>query len=226
MPPSDLKAVIFDLDGILTDTSVYHARAWADLVRSLGYEPPPDLEERVKGISRMASLRIALGEHADEYSEEQLQDLAARKNARYQEAIRDVGPDDLYPGALELFDDLERAGIKVVIGSASKNTKTILEHLGIADRFDAVSDGYSHTHPKPDPEVFLVAAEMVGARPEECIVVEDAEAGITAALNGGFTAVGMGTYESLKHAHLFVEGLQELSAERLKELHARVQGEG
>lgn len=226
MAQPDLKAVIFDLDGILTDTSIYHARAWAELVRGLGYEPPEDLEERVKGISRMASLRIALGDHADEYSEEQLQELAAKKNARYQEAIEDVGPDDLFPGALALFDDLERAGIKVVIGSASKNTMTVVERLGIADRLDAVSDGYSHTHPKPHPEVFLVAAERAGARPEECIVVEDAEAGVTAALRGGFTAVGMGTYESLKHAHLFVESLEELSAERLKELHAQVQGDG
>jgi len=216
-----LRAVIFDLDGVLVDTSRHHAAAWARLVRSLGHNPPDDLEERIKGIARLAAVRVALGQHASQYSDAELAALADRKNAWYVESIRGIGPKDLYPGARELFEDLRRAGIAAVLGSASKNARTVLEKLGIADDFSAIADGFSFTHPKPDPDVFLAAARLAGVRPEECIVVEDAAAGIDAALAGGFVAVGIGTYESLKHAHLYVRSLTELSAARLKDLHAR-----
>jgi len=190
---------------VLVDTSRHHAAAWARLVRSLGHNPPDDLEERIKGIARLAAVRVALGQHASQYSDAELAALADRKNAWYVESIRGIGPKDLYPGARELFEDLRRAGIAAVLGSASKNARTVLEKLGIADDFSAIADGFSFTHPKPDPDVFL----------------EDAAAGIDAALAGGFVAVGIGTYESLKHAHLYVRSLTELSAARLKDLHAR-----
>lgn len=187
-----LKAVIFDLDGVLVDTSVFHAKAWADLVRSEGFEPPADLEDRVKGISRMASLKIALGEHAQQYSEAELEALAARKNACYLDAVRTVSPDSLYPGAQALLDGLRAAGIKVAVGSASKNAKAVLDGLNLTGAFDVISDGTRHTRGKPHPDVFLAAAWKVGAAPQECIVVEDAPAGIDAALRGGFVAVGLG----------------------------------
>jgi len=216
-----LKAVLFDLDGVLVETSKYHAQAWADLVRSLGYEPPVDLEEQVRGISRMESLKIALGEHASQYSTSELEELASRKNACYLEAIKTITPADLYPGALELFASLKAAGIKIVLGSASKNVRQILAGLQISEHFDAIADGYTYKHGKPHPDVFLTGAKMVGATAQECIVVEDAAAGINAALDGGFVAVGMGTFDSLCHAHLFVRSLCELNAERLTALHAR-----
>jgi len=219
--PAQLKAVIFDLDGVLVSTSVYHAQAWAELVRSLGYEPPADLEERVKGISRLASLKIALGENASKYSEDELTELASRKNEYYLALIGNITPADLFPGVLELFDDLRRSGIRIVLGSASRNARPILRSLGIAQFFDAVADGYEYKHGKPHPDVFLTGARMVNAAPSECIVVEDAAAGITAALDGGFVAVGMGNYESLRHAHLFINSLEEVSAQSLRELHAQ-----
>jgi len=216
-----LQAVIFDLDGVLVDTSKFHAKAWADLVRGIGIEPPPDLEERVRGIARMASLKIALGARAAEFSEEELQRLAERKNACYVEAIQTVRPADLYPGALRLFRDLRRHGVRIGLGSASKNARPVLERLNILPWFDAVADGFAYRHGKPHPDVFLTAARMLGAEPPECIVVEDAAAGIHAALDGGFVAVGIGNPESLRHAHLLVGRLTELSWRRLAELAGR-----
>jgi len=216
----ELKCVIFDLDGVLVDTSVFHARAWADLVRGEGFEPPEDLEDRVKGISRMESLKIALGAHAVDYTEAQLEELAARKNACYLEAVKTVEASDLYPGARTLLDGLRAAGIKVALGSASKNARAVLDGLGITGDFDVISDGTTHQRGKPHPDVFLGAAWMAGATPQECIVVEDAPAGITAALRGGFVAVGLGAADFLAQAHLVVDSLEALSVARLQELHA------
>jgi len=218
---ASLKAVIFDLDGILVDTSIFHGRAWKKLVEDLGHQPPEDLEERVKGISRMASLKIALGDNARRYSDTELAQLAEKKNQYYLALTQTISPADLYDGVTDLFDDLRSAGIKIVLGSASKNAKPILDRLGIAGYFDAIADGFAYTHGKPHPDVFLAGASMVGAQPAECVVVEDAAAGITAALDGEFVAVGMGSYPSLQHAHLFVKSLRELSAERLTALHGR-----
>ncbi len=215
-----LKCVIFDLDGVLVDTSVFHAKAWADLVRGEGFEPPVDLEDRVKGISRMESLKIALGENAAEYSESELMALADRKNACYLEAVKTVKTSDLYSGARALLDGLRMAGIKVALGSASKNARAVLDGLGITADFDVISDGTTHKRGKPHPDVFLGAAWMAGATPEECIVVEDAPAGITAALRGGFVAVGLGEQDFLDQAHIVVDSLQALSVAKLQALHA------
>jgi kojibiose phosphorylase len=215
-----LEAVIFDLDGILTDTSAYHARAWQNLVRELGHEPPPDLEERVKGVSRMESLLIALGGNAGDYDEEQLRDLATRKNDEYKKAVEQITEADLFDGVLDLFEDLKANGIKIVLGSASKNARPVLERLGIAGFFDAVADGYSFENGKPAPDVFLAGARMAGVGPEDAIVLEDAEAGIEAALAGGFVAIGMGNPRSLRKADVLIESLTELSAERLRRIHA------
>ncbi|MFU8779716.1 MAG: beta-phosphoglucomutase, partial [Kiritimatiellia bacterium] len=216
----DLKCVIFDLDGVLVDTSVFHAKAWADLVRSEGYEPPADLEDLVKGISRMESLKIALGAHVANYSAEELEALAARKNACYLEAAKAVQASDLYPGARDLLDGLRRAGIKIALGSASKNARAVLDGLGITGDFDVISDGTTHQRGKPHPDVFLGAAWMAGVTPQECIVVEDAPAGITAALRGGFVSVGLGPVDFLDQAHLVVDSLTELDVAALRSLHA------
>jgi len=218
---TSLKAVIFDLDGILVDTSIFHGRAWKKLVEDLGHQPPADLEERVKGISRLASLKIALGDNARNYSDSELAALAEKKNQYYLSLTQTISPADLYDGVTELFDDLRKAGIKIVLGSASKNARPILDSLDITSYFDAVADGFTYTHGKPHADVFLTGARMVGASPAECVVVEDAAAGITAALDGGFVAVGMGSYPSLKHAHQFIKSLRELSAETLTALHSR-----
>src|SRR5689334_13969362 len=118
---SSLKAVIFDLDGVLTDTSKHHARAWAAIVKEAGLTPPPGLEERVKGISRDAALRLALGESVSRFTIEELQELAAKKNQLYLDSIKNLGPQDLLPGVINLFEALKKEGIKIVLGSASKN---------------------------------------------------------------------------------------------------------
>ncbi len=214
-----LKCVIFDLDGVLVDTSVFHAKAWADLVRGEGLEPPVDLEDRVKGISRMESLKIALGESASKYSAEELETLAAKKNACYLEAVKTVKSSDLYPGARALLDALRASGIKIALGSASKNARAVLDGLGITKNFDVISDGTTHQRGKPHPDVFLGAAWMAGATPTECIVVEDAPAGITAALRGGFVSVGLGDPQFLEQAHTVVSSLEELCVASLEALH-------
>lgn len=219
-----LRAVIFDLDGVLCDTSRFHAQAWADLVRGLGYEPPADLEERVKGISRIESVKIALGEHAGQFSPQQLHDLGEQKNACYVRAIARVSPADLYPGVLSIFDELKSAGWRIVLGSASKNARPVLDALKITAYFDAIADGFSYQRGKPHPDVFWAGARMVGLTPAECVVVEDAEAGIEAALAGGFVAVGMGHPQSLRRAHLLIRSLEELNLGILRGLHARVVG--
>jgi len=216
-----LKAVLFDLDGVLVDTSQLHADAWAQLARSVGAQPPADIKDRVRGISRIESLKIALGDLATRYSDQELHDLAAQKNSRYLDMIKQLTPDDLLPGVMALFDDLDSAGIKIVLCSASKNAKAVLRAVGILDCFDAIADGHSYKCGKPHPDVFWTGARMLGLTPAECVVVEDAAAGITAALDGGFVAIGMGHPELLRHAHHLIDDLTDLDADLLRQIHAR-----
>jgi len=218
---SELRAVLFDLDGVLVDTAQLHGDAWAELARSQGAAPPADLKEQVRGISRLESLKIALGEQVSRFTDTELDDLAARKNRRYLELIRQLGPADLLPGVDELFRDLETSGIKIVLCSASKNARTVLRAVGILDRFDAVADGNSYTQGKPHPDVFWTGARMAEVTPSECVVVEDAAAGITAALDGGFVAIGMGDPRLLAEAHQIIHDLRDLDAKSLREIQAR-----
>ncbi len=218
-----LAAVIFDLDGVLVDTATQHGQAWAELARSIGVEPPPDLTDRVRGLSRLASLRIALGAEADKYSEQELSALAEKKNARYRQALTRLTPADLLPGVLALLTDLQCAGLRLALGSASRNARDVLNRLGISGFFEAICDGYSHTHAKPHPDVFLTAAGMLRLAPSQCVVIEDAEAGVEAALVGGFTVVGISGTGGLRRAHLVAPDLIDLNAERLRALHARRQ---
>jgi len=220
----ELKAVLFDLDGVLVDTSELHANAWAALARSVGAEPPADIKDQVRGISRMESLKIALGEVAARFSEAELEELAAQKNAQYLETVRQLTADDLLPSVVALLDDLDAAGIKVVLCSASKNAKTVLEGIGIVDRFAAIADGHSYERGKPHPDVFWTGAKMVDVQPAECIVVEDAAAGITAALDGGFVALGMGDPALLAHAHHIIGDLSEVDAASLRKIHVTFAG--
>jgi beta-phosphoglucomutase len=220
-----LKAVIFDLDGVLVDTSQLHADAWAEMARNEGVEPPADIKDQVRGISRMESLKIALGDAVSNYTEEQLTALATWKNNRYLEMVKELTPADLLPGVLELFDDMKANGVKIVLGSASKNAPLVLGCVGIVDRFDAIADGTCYTRGKPHPDVFWTGAKMADAEFNECIVVEDAVAGITAALNGGFVAVGMGESVTETDAHLLIHDLRDVNVDSLRELHARFAGQ-
>ncbi|MDR3180397.1 MAG: beta-phosphoglucomutase [Prevotellaceae bacterium] len=202
---------IFDLDGVLVDTAKYHYLAWKRLAKELGFDFSEQHNERLKGVSRMASLDILLEVGGiTGLSEEEKQNLAAKKNAWYVEYINQMTPAEILPGVLDFLQQLKANGVKTALGSASRNAPLILERVGIAHFFDAVIDGNSITKAKPDPEVFLRAAQALGVPPDCCIVFEDAEAGVEAALRAGMKCVGVGNPDILHKATLVIPGFAEL----------------
>lgn len=212
------KACIFDLDGVIVDTARYHFLAWKRLTDQLGINFNIEDNERLKGVSRMASLEIILEIGKLKLDENKKLEYATLKNKWYVEYISKMTPAEILPGSLPFINELRNAGIRTAIGSASKNTPMILERVGIKDLFDAVSDGNIISKAKPDPEVFLKAAEMVNVRPEECVVFEDAVAGIQAALNAKMKCVGIGSPAILTKADFVVPGLYEMNLAKLKTL--------
>ncbi|MBE9507052.1 MAG: beta-phosphoglucomutase, partial [Chloroflexi bacterium] len=209
-----IKAIIFDLDGVLTNTSEYHYRAWKRLADEEGIPFTRADNERLRGVSRRRSLELLLGER--EASEEQAQEMMARKNRYYQEFIQQVTPDCMLPGALELLHECRQAGVEVAIGSASKNTRAVVERLGIGHLVDAIADGYSVTRQKPAPDLFLRAAEMLGVPPERCVVVEDAASGVEAAKAAGMWAVGLGPVERVGAADLVFPDLAGVTLDDIR----------
>jgi beta-phosphoglucomutase len=205
LPDPGIRGIIFDLDGVLTDTSEYHYLAWKRLADEEGIPFDRKANEALRGVSRRDSLLILLGDR--QATEEQIQEMMARKNGYYQAFLEDTTPGDLLPGARELLGELRQAGVKIAIGSASKNTRTVLRKLGIEDWFDAISDGYSVECQKPAPDLFVHAAGQLGLAPEQCAVVEDAESGVEAALAGGMWAVGIGPRERVGAAHVVLPDL-------------------
>ena len=210
------RACIFDLDGVIVDTAKYHYLAWKRLADQLGINFPEKDNERLKGVSRMASLEIILEIGKRKLNTGQKHDYATLKNKWYVEYISRMTPDEILPGSVEFINELRNADIRVAIGSASKNTPMILNRVGIENLFDAVADGNIVSKAKPDPEVFIRAAGMVGIDPGNCIVFEDAIAGVLAALNAGMICIGVGSPEVLKKAHYVISGLKEMSLEKLK----------
>jgi len=213
-----LKACIFDLDGVIVDTAKYHYLAWKKLAVMLNIQFSREDNERLKGVSRMASLDIILeiGKMSPDYKKRE--EYAALKNEWYLDYIRRMTPDEILPGSLELISELKNAGIKVALGSASRNTPLILERLGIGKLFDAVADGNVVSKAKPDPEVFIEAAKMVGAAPVDCVVFEDAIAGVEAALAAGMICIGIGSEKILTDAHYVVSGLDKISLRKLRKI--------
>ena len=187
-----MKAFIFDLDGVIVSTDGLHYRAWKALADEEGIYFDEKINDRLRGVSRMASLEIILERATRSYTEDEKVAMAEKKNSVYRELLKVLTPADCLEGVRETLAALRAKGYKLAIGSSSKNTRTILEKIGYGDYFDAISDGNNIKNSKPDPEVFLKAAEYLGLAPEDCYVVEDAEAGIEAALAGGFTAIGVG----------------------------------
>jgi beta-phosphoglucomutase len=217
-----LKACIFDLDGVIVDTAKYHFLAWKRLADQLKIEFTEKDNERLKGVSRMASLNIILeigNQHPDILTKEK---YAALKNEWYVDYISKMTPDEILPGSVEFIDELKRAGIKIGLGSASKNTPLILGRVGIEKLFDAVADGNVVHKAKPDPEVFLTAAKMLNVDPGYCIVFEDAVAGVEAALNAGMMCIGIGSEMILTKAPFVVSGLAEMNLKKLKEIEERI----
>jgi beta-phosphoglucomutase len=205
-----IKGFLFDLDGVIVDTAKYHYLAWKRLADKLAIPFTEADNERLKGVSRMESLDIILSLGRLELSEAVRKDLAAKKNAWYVEFITKVTPGEILPGALEFIQQAKTQDIKIALGSASKNATTILERLDIAGYFDAVITGNEVSKAKPDPEVFLKGADALGLAPEECMVFEDAAAGVEAAINGGMKCIGIGSKENLGKANKVVAGLAQI----------------
>ena len=191
--------VIFDLDGVICFTDNYHYQAWKELADAEGIYFDEKINGRLRGVSRMESLDIILERASRCYTQEEKEQLATRKNESYVRLLEKMSPRDLSDEVKNTLDTLRQRGYKLAIGSSSKNTKKILKQIGLDGYFDAVSDGTNITKSKPDPEVFIKAAEMVEEKPENCLVVEDALAGIDAAYAGGFISAGIGDAASHKY---------------------------
>lgn len=187
-----IKAVIFDLDGVIVSTDEYHYQAWKAIADREGIYFDRSINERLRGVSRAESLNILLEKASREYSERDKESLCQQKNEIYKELLNKLTYNDLLPGVNENLEKLKKSGIKIAIGSSSKNAPYILERIGMQDYFDTVADGNSIVKSKPDPEVFLLAASLLHIKPEHCLVVEDAYAGIDAAKQGGFLSLAVG----------------------------------
>jgi len=207
---SNIQACIFDLDGVIVDTAKYHYFAWKRLTHQLGFDLTEQQNEKLKGVSRKCSLEILLklgSITCDKLTKEKLMN---QKNEWYLEYIRKMTPNEILPGVLNLIDALKKFSIKTAIGSASKNTQTILKQIGLENAFDAVIDGNKVTQAKPNPEVFLCSAKELNIPPANCMVFEDALVGIQAAKNGGMYAIGVGNSTILKEADRVIQSLTEI----------------
>ena len=207
------KCGIFDLDGVLVDTAKYHYLAWKQLAAQLGFEFTLEQNEALKGVSRMRSLEILLadGGLTGKFTDAEMEKLAAEKNEIYVRYIRELKQEELFPGVVETFRAMKAADVKIALGSASKNASMILDRLQITPYFDAIIDGTKVTKAKPDPEVFLLAAQELGIAPCDCVVFEDSQAGIEADKSADMLAVGVGTQAQLPKADLLVSNVSEFS---------------
>ena len=210
-----ILGVIFDLDGVIVSTDNCHYLAWKRMADEEGIEFDRKVNERLRGVSRMESLAIILEKAAKKYSEEEKLAMAARKNGYYVELIGSLTENDILPGALDTLKLLKEKGIKAAIGSSSRNTPIILKQIGLADAFDAVADGNAIKNSKPDPEVFLLAAKLLNLDPANCLVVEDADAGVQAALAGGMRALGVGSAAVNPKATFTAENLEKADFESI-----------
>jgi beta-phosphoglucomutase len=215
---STIKAVIFDLDGVLVDTAEFHYLGWKKLADELGVPFDREKNEDLKGIDRINSLKRMLGEKQHDYTEEELWDLATRKNEYYKQMIQQITPHNLFEGAYGLILELRREDIRVAVASASKNAKTVITNLEIGNLLDEIVDGHDFEKGKPDPEIFLTAAGRLGISADEAVVVEDAEAGVAAGKAAGMVTVGLGDPDILGAADIVIQKLPELSADRLRSL--------
>lgn len=203
-----IKAVIFDLDGVIVSTDDCHYEAWKKMADEEGIYFDKEINNRLRGVSRTESLEIILERAEKAYTEEEKVALATRKNGYYTEFIKKLTPADILPGAKETLDELKANGIKVAIGSSSKNTPIILKQIGLDIYFDAVSDGNNISKSKPDPEVFIKAADMLGIPYDECMIVEDADAGVEAGKRAGMKTLSV---HGAKGADISIEDLSEES---------------
>lgn len=205
------KAIIFDLDGVICFTDEYHYLAWKELADELNIPFDRTINERLRGVSRMDSLEIILEKYSGpEFSKDEKEKFAEKKNDIYRKSLENMSEKDLSEEVRETLKELRNRGLKLAIGSSSKNTKFILKQIGLEGFFDAISDGTNITRSKPDPEVFLKAAQFLAEEPKDCLVIEDAEAGIDAAVSGGFYSASIGSAESYGKATYHLESFKDI----------------
>ena len=213
-----IKACIFDLDGVIVDSATYHFLAWQRLAKELDVPFTLEDNERLKGVSRMDSLNIILELGKLRLDDKAKDGLASKKNDWFVEYINKMKPEEIYPGVKQLIIDLKKAGIKTALASSSKNAKTIIRLIQVEKEFDAIVDGTMIKNSKPDPEIFLLAASMLNIAPADCVVFEDAEAGIEAAISGGMKSVGIGSPKQLGKANLVIPRTGDFRLDQLNTL--------
>jgi len=213
-----VRGVIFDLDGVLVTTDEFHYLSWKEIADAEGIYFDRQINHRLRGVSRMTSLEIVLERSPRRYSESEKLALAERKNEIYRNLLSRLGPGDVMPGAIPLLTDLRHANARIAVGSSSKNTRYIIERLEIGHLLDAVVDGNDIQNSKPDPEVFLTAAARLGLPPADCVVVEDAEAGLEAARRAGMRVVALGSAVRGLPADLWAESLAAVRCRQILDL--------
>ena len=207
----NIKACIFDLDGVIVDTAVYHFKAWQSIASSLGFDFTHDMNEKLKGISRIDSLNMMLEMVNIHKTDQEKDKLCKVKNTYYLDSLNDMDESAILPGITQLLETLESREIKIALGSASKNALKVLELIGLKEKFEIIVDGNGVTRSKPDPEVFLNGAKGLGVQPNESIVFEDSLKGLEAAISGGFRTVGIGTAENLPLAEVVYGNLSGIT---------------
>ena len=206
-----IEAIIFDLDGVIVSTDDYHYLGWKQLADEAGIPFDREINHRLRGVSRRGSLEIILEKATRDYSEAEIAAMMESKNRFYRESLeRELSPAAILPGVNDFLAETRRRGLKMAIGSSSRNTPLILDRIGMADTFDAVADGNDISRSKPDPEVFLLAAERLGIAPTRCLVVEDAEAGVAAAIAGGMRVLAVGYAADDPRAHVSAPDLASI----------------
>lgn len=219
MEKNNLKAVVFDLDGVLTDSAKYHYQAWKMLADKLGIPFDEEYNEKLKGVSRMESLELILqnGNAQDKYTQEEKVAMATEKNEFYKQLLHQITPEDVLPGIHDFLEQLKAAGIKTAVASVSHNAPFILERLELDKYFDYICDAAQVPRAKPFPDIFLSAAQNLGVDPANCIGVEDAQAGIQAINAAGMMSVGVGTESQMQEAKLILPSTAKLELGMLKE---------
>ncbi len=205
-----IKGFLFDLDGVIVETAIFHYQAWRKMANDLGFDISEEFNETLKGVSRMDSLNLILEHGNVVLKEEEKLELAAKKNEHYLTLVSKMTANDILPGVREFFAQIKQTNIKIALGSVSKNARMILEGVGLINDFDAIIDGTKISKGKPDPEVFLKGAAELNLLPEECLVFEDAVAGVEAGKNAGMKVVGIGYAEVLTKADIVFSGFENL----------------